>query len=257
MTGFGTLARALAAKRWLLLKRYPVDTIGQLVTVAVLFVVLFVGGRSLVGPSLGGSLSGIVVGYFLWTMAMGAYASLAETFIAESRWGTLEQLYVVPRGFRAIAGAMAAVFLVETMIWGTLVLGFMLFLTGVDLHLDVLAVGVIGAGALCTAVGVGFLMGGLAVLYKRVSSLLGLLQFAFVGFVAAPVGTYPELHALPMATGTYLLRLTMETGTPLWDLPVDLLAVLLVKAVAYVGVGLFALDRIVDVARRRGVIGQY
>lgn len=251
------LVGALAYKRWILLKRYPVDTFGQLVTVAVVFLVLFVGGRALVGPALGDSLDAIVVGYFLWTMAVGAYASLAQTITSEARLGTLEQLYVLPRGFVTVAAAMAVVFLVETFVWGSAMLAFMLVLTGVSLHVHAVTVVIVGATALCSAIGVGFLMGGLALLYKRVTSLLGLLQFAFVAFIAAPVGRYPIFHTLPMATGTHLLRLTMENGATLWDLPADLLGILFVKAAVFVALGAVSLGRIVDVARRRGVVGQY
>lgn len=257
MTGVVALVGALGARRWILLKRYPVDTVGQLVAVGVLFVALFVGGRSLVGPDLGGSLGAVVVGYFLWTMGTGAYAALAQTFTAESRWGTLEQLFVAPRRFVVIAAAMAVVALLETLLLGGLVLAFMLALTGVSLHVDLLTVAVVGTLTLGSAVGVGLLVGGLAVLYKRVSSVIGLLQFAFAGFVAAPVGDHPSLHVLPMATGTHLLGLAMEDGQTLFALPSGTLAMLVGKAIVFVGLGLFALDRLVTIARRRGVVGHY
>lgn len=257
MTTVLGLLRALALRRWLLLVRYPVDTIGQLVTVVVLFALVFLGGRAIIGPSLGGSLSGIVVGYFLWSMAVGAYSSLATTITAETRWGTLEQLLVVPRGFETIALLMAIVSIAETFLWGGFVLLVMLVITGVDLHVSVPTVLVVGGLALCTAAGVGLAVGGLAVVYKRVGSLVGLLQFAFVGFVAAPVAARPTLHGLPMATGTFLLRRSMTAGMHLAELSPTLLGGLALKAAAYLTVGLVVIRRAVDVARRRGATGDY
>ncbi|WP_255170468.1 ABC transporter permease [Natrononativus amylolyticus] len=257
MTGFPGLIAALGVRRWILLKRYPVDTVGQLVTVVLLFVVLFLGGQSIVGPDLGGTLGAVVVGYFLWTMAVGAYSSLAQTIFVETQWGTFEQLYVAPRRFEVIAAAMAVVFLLETLLWGSLVLGFMLLVTGASLHVDPVTVALIGLLSLCSAIGVGFVMGGLALLYKRIASVLGLVQFALVGFIAAPVATYPSLHVAPLSTGSYLLRLSMDSGVLLTELPHDLLALLVVKAVVYVGGGLLGLRALVNVARRRGVVGHY
>ena len=257
MNGFIQLVLALARRRLILLKRYPLDTAGQLLTVALLFLALFVGGRSIVGPTLGGSLGAVVIGYFLWTMAMGSYSSLAQTITAETQWGTLEQLYVSPRRFESIAAAIAFVFLLETFVWGSAILGFMLLVTGVSLHVDLFTIVTIGMLSLCTAIGIGFLMGGLAILYKRIAGVLGLLQFAFIGFIAAPVAQYSVLHSVPLSTGTHLLRISMEDGLRLWELPPELIALLLLKAVVYVALGMVALRLIVNVARRRGVIGQY
>lgn len=257
MSGFSGLVAALAARRWILLKRYPVDTAGQLVTVVFLFVVLFVGGRAVVGPELGGSLGAVVVGYFLWTMAVGAYSSLAQTIYVETQWGTLEQLYVSPRRFEVIAAAMAAVFLVETLLWGGLVLGIMVVVTGASLHVDPATIVPVGLLSLGSVVGIGFVMGGLALLYKRIASVLGLVQFALVGFIAAPVAERPSLHAVPLSTGTHLLRLSMESGVSLRDLPTDLLGLLVLKGIGSVALGAIALRLLVNAARRRGVMGHY
>ena len=257
MTGFVSLVRALGMKRLLILKRYPIDTAGQVITVAILFLALFVGGRSLAGPTLGGSLGAVVVGYFLWTMAMGAYSSLAGALTAETQWGTFEQLYLAPRRIEVVTGAMATVFLLETFLWGTVILGFMLVVTGVTLHIDLVTIVIVGLLSLGSAVGVGFCMGGLVIRYKRITSVLGLLQFAFIGFIAAPVGTFPVLHALPLTTGTHLLRLSMEEGVGFWEFPPELIVLLVLKAGVYLVLGMLVLRVIVDDARHRGVIGHY
>lgn len=57
--------------------------------------------------------------------------------------------------------------------------------TGEWLAVDPLTVVHVGLLSLGAAVGVGFLVGGLAVAFKRTESTVQVIQFAFVTFVAA------------------------------------------------------------------------
>lgn len=103
----------------------------------------------------------------------------------------------------------------------------------------------------------GFLFGGLAIRFKRVENAFQLVQFLFVGLVAAPVGTYPLLKWLPLSQGSQLLQEAMKNGTALWTLPAGELGVLVVTAVGYLALGFAAFVYCQRWARREGVMGHY
>jgi len=249
--------RAALRKRVALLVRYPVNTLSQLGTIVLLFLVIFYGGRAVAPAAIDDSIGGIVVGYLLWSTSIVAYSGLSWNVTREAQWGTLEQLYMSPLGFGRVVSMKTAVNLLEATLWGVATLAVMLVVTGRTLALSPLTVLPLAALALAPAVGVGFLFGGLAVRFKRVESAFQLVQFAFVGLIAAPVASVPALRWLPMAQASKLLRVAMQEGTPLWALPTADLAVATVTGVGYLLAGYAAFRYCERWARRAGVMGHY
>ena len=255
--GYATLFRALAKKRALLLVRYPANTLSTFAITFALFGVIFYGGNALAGQAMSDSLGGIIVGYFLWTMAITAFSGLAWSVTRESQWGTLEQLYMSPFGFGRVMILAIVVRILESFVWGGVTLAFMLALTGQAIEIPLFTVLVVTVLALTPAVGIGFVFGGLALLYKRIENAFNVLQFVFIGLIAAPSlgGVWTRL--LPLSQGSYLLSRAMQDGLALWEFPVTDLALLVGSAVGYFGLGyavfVFASRR----ARRNGVMGKY
>ncbi len=255
----GTLAYARAAlrKRAALLVRYPVNTVSQLGTILLLFLVIFYGGRAVAPAAIDDSIGGIVVGYLLWSVSIVAYSGLSWNVTREAQWGTLEQLFMSPLGFGRVMSIKTVVNLLEATLWGVVTLAVMLAVTGRTLALDPLTVLPLSALAIAPAVGIGFLFGGLAVRFKRVENAFQLVQFAFVGLIAAPVESVAALRWLPMAQASKLLRVAMQEGTPLWGLPTADLAVATVTGVGYLLAGYAAFRYCGRWARRAGVMGHY
>ncbi|WP_276261241.1 ABC transporter permease [Haloglomus litoreum] len=251
------LARAVAYKSLILRIRYAFNTVTNLFTIYVFFALLFFGGRAIAPQAITDSLTGIIVGFFLILMATVAYSDLSWELIREAQWGTLEQLYMSPLGFRRVVFLKTAVNLVVAFAFGAILLGLMLLTTGTTLALDPLTVVPLGLLAMGPAVGVGYVLGGLALLFKRVENVFQIVQFSFVGLVAAPVDTYPLLKLLPLALGADLLRDAMGGGLRLWELPVADLGLLVLKAVLYVAVGHILFGWFARRARDGGKLGKY
>ncbi|WP_123533129.1 ABC transporter permease [Halosimplex salinum] len=252
-----TLLWAQAKKRALLLYRYPLNTLSGLAMTFVFFAMVFFGGRAISGQALTDSLEGILVGYFLWSMALTAFSGLAWSVTRESQWGTLEQLYMSPFGYGRVMLAGITVGIVESFGWGAATLAFMLALTGESLHLPVGTIVVLTVLAIAPAVGMGFFFGGLALLYKRVENVFNILQFVFIGLIASPsVGVF-WVRLLPISQGSYLLTRSMREGLRLWELPPDELGLLLGTAVVYFGLGYAAFQWMGRRARRQGLMGHY
>jgi ABC-2 type transport system permease protein len=257
LTETAVLARAVAYKSLVLRVRYAFNTVTSLFTIYIFFALLFFGGREIAPQAIDDSLTGIIVGFFLILTATVAYADLSWELIREAQWGTLEQLYMSPIGFGRVVTVKTAVNLLVAFGFGGVLLGAMLVTTGETLVLDPLVVLPIGFLTICTAVGVGYVLGGLALVFKRIENVFQIVQFSFVGLVAAPVDQFPLLKLLPLALGSDLLRDGMGRGTPLWDLPTADLMLLIVTAAVYlvVGYGLFGL--LSRKARAEGKLGKY
>jgi ABC-2 type transport system permease protein len=263
VAGFPTLLRYVLYKRLLLLIRYPMNTLAQLLSVYLFFAAIFFGGQvaaESIGTgagALGETFDGLIVGWFLWTMALAAYFGLAMSITREAQWGTLEQLYMSAYGFGSVMVAKVVALLLESALWGLVMLPLMLVTTGRTLAVDALTVVPVVLFALLSVVGIGFVFGGLALVYKRIENVSQLMQFAIMGLIAAPIAGYPPLRYLPLVQGSAMLQRAMQDGVRLWEFPTADVAVLVATGVVYSLAGFYAFTRASTYARKKGVMGHY
>lgn len=244
-------------KRLILYLRYPVNTGVRFLTIILLFAVIFFGGQAVAGPAITDSIDGIIVGFFVWTLAIIAFSGLAWNVTREAQWGTLERLFLSPHGFQTVMITKLSVNVLLSFLWAFPVLLVMMTLTREWLTVDPLTIIPLAVLTLASVSGIGFLFAGLALVYKRIENLFQLVQFAFIGLIAAPVGSYPVLAALPISHGTYLLRQTMEDGVRLWEFSPTSLVIFVGVSIGYFVLGLYALGAAADRAQRDGLLGQY
>lgn len=257
LRGHGRFALAAARKRILLLVRYPVNTLSQFLTIYLLFLVVFLGGQAVAPATITDSIGGIIVGYLLWTMALTAFSGLSWNVTREAQWGTLEQLYMSPFGFGRVMATKMVVNVVESFVWGAAILALMMLTTGKLVTIDPVTVVPLLALAVAPAVGIGFALGGFAVRFKRIENAFQIFQFVFIGLIAAPISDIPFARWLPLAQGSAMLQQTMAQGIPLWQLPLEEVAVLVVTGVGYLVAGFLVFQWCQRWARREGVMGHY
>lgn len=263
-SGFPMLLWTMLRMNFLLMIRYKLNFVVQLIGMYVFFVLIFYGGQQAVQTAnagglsvLGSTLDAIIVGWFLWTMAQNSYSSLSGVITQESRWGTLEQLYMSPHGFGRLMASKVGVNLVLSLLTGALMLAMMILTSGRMLRLDVLTVLPVVILALLSVIGLGFIFGGLALIYKKISSVSSLMQIALIPLIAAPTTDIFALRFLPLVQGSAMLQSAMRDGTRLWEFaPLDLV-LLFGTAMAYFGVGYVVFLVCSHVARKRGVMGHY
>lgn len=243
----------------ILMKRYPLNTLGALIGIYVMFLLVFFGGRSIAGPGFDDTLGALIVGFFLFNMANTSYNALARMFGIEAKWGTLERLYLSPVGFRRVSVLISINSVLTTFLMGFIMLGSMLVTTGASLSLDLVSVVPIVGFTIMTTIGLGFVFGGATVRYKRIGSLFSLVKFGFVALVAA--GPYADnvtaLKLLPVVQGSYLLQRVMNDGEHIWDFPLSELGILVGVGFAYFLIGYLSLAAFTDRARKLGVMGHY
>jgi ABC-2 type transport system permease protein len=255
--GYYRLARAVLYREAVLFVRYPANAIGGIVIAVFFFGVLFYGGRMVAGRALTDSIEGIIVGYFLWTLSVGAYSAISSDIGSEVQWGTLERHVMTPFGFAPVALLKGVAKLIRTFLTSGIVLGVMLAVTGTALELNVVTIVVVAGLSITSVLGLGFAAGGITLLYKRIGNWLNLLQFGFVVLVSAPSLDLPWLRVLPLAHGSGLLQRAMLDGTRLWEFPLADLGLLVAVAAGYLGAGYLVFRYATRRARRLGVLGDY
>ncbi|MCL6580026.1 MAG: hypothetical protein K6U08_00185 [Firmicutes bacterium] len=238
--------------------RYLFNLVTGLITLYLFFLMVFLGSRWLVpGLDLGSTTEALVVGFSVWMFTLFAYQDICWGISTEAEVGTLEQLHLSPAGFTWVSTCLAlSRFLMNLIPLGLLTV-LMMLTTGRWLHLDLVSLIPLLVLTLLPAYGFGYLMGGLALVFKRIQNSFQILQFIFVAFMATPSGTFPWARFLPLNLGTQMLRAVMGEGLALWDLPASDLVTLAVVGVAYLSLGLGAFAYCTRVARDRGLLGHY
>lgn len=241
------------------LRRYSFNTISMLASFYLFFLLIFVGARSFAGgnPGFGGTLAGIIVGFMIFYLCIYAYAEMSWVLVQEAQQGTLEQLSMSPLGFGSVLiGRLIAALSFRVLIM-LLFLVLMMATTNRWLHVDLVTILPLMALTIASTQGIGFVMGGLALVFKQIQASLGLLQFVFVGLIAAPIDTFPFVKYLPISWGTHLIRTAMIDGSSIWKIPGPDLLFLVANAAFYFGAG-FALFKLFEMrARNRGLLGHY
>jgi len=255
--GYLALAKAVLYREYLIFVRYPANAAGGIVVSLFFFGLLFYGGRMIAGQALTDEIEGIIVGYFLWTLSVGAYQSVSNDIASEVQWGTLERHIMTPFGFAPVALLKGVAKVVRTFLTSAVVLVAMLLMTGETLQVNVLTVVAVATLAIVSVLGLGFAAGGITVLYKRINTWLNLLQFGFILLISAPAFDLGWVKFLPLAMGSSMLQRAMIDGTRLWEFPAADLAVLVGVAVGYLALGYLVFQRSTDRARRLGVLGDY
>ncbi len=255
--GYSHLARAVLYREYLIFVRYPANAIGGIVIALFFFGVLFYGGQMVAGQALTDSIEGIIVGYFLWTLSVGAYSSISNDISSEVQWGTLERHVMTPFGFAPVALLKGVAKIVRTFLTSAIILAVMILLTGSTLQLHLLTIFVVATLSIVSVLGLGLAAGGITVLYKQIGNWLNLLQFGFIVLISAPAFDLGWMQLLPLAHGSALLQRTMVDGSRLWEFTPLELAVLVGVAGGYLAFGFVVFQYATRRARRLGVLGDY
>ncbi len=240
------------------LKRYAFNTISGVVTITFFFVLIFYGARAMLGDrGTGSTLEAIVVGYFVWMLAIFAYSEVAFELTQEAQAGTLEQLAMSPLGLPKLLVLRFFSNLGVQLVILFGVLFMMMALSGKWLHLDMLTLMPLLLLTLIGIQGIGFMLGGLAIVFKRVQSALQIMQFVFVLWIAAPVERFPWAKYFPLNWGNRLMQDSMIRQSSIFEMAVADLGFLLANSIGWFALGLLVFRYFDKMAREKALLGHY
>ncbi len=249
---------AMFKKEFIITIRYFFNSVGGIITIYLVFLLIFLGYRGIAGGAAfyGEGLGSLVVGFVMWTMLLMAYQVIPYTVLSESQEGTLEQLYMSPRGFvmlgtfRLVSEAILNMFIV------ILMLVLLMATTGQWLNIDLVSLFPLVLVSIATAAGLSFFFGGLSLLFKRIQSYLQIVQFALVGLVAAPP-SISFFRFLPISLPSHWVRQIMVRGDSLADIPLNDWLLMAATTAAYLAIGILFFLWCEQRARRQGILGHF
>jgi ABC-2 type transport system permease protein len=183
--------------------------------------------------------------------AFGAVPNFLGSFV---QMGFLEQLYMTPDGFTKVMITKVVAALVfassQTIILAYVAMG----LSGNWIELNFLKLFLFMFMAAPSIVGIGFVLGGLTLVFKRVGILIGLTSMSVLALVSLPALPISLLSILPLAPGATLTRMAV-----LYDQPVtpDNLLVVISNSSFYFILGTTIYKYLESHAKGRNLISQY
>lgn len=240
------------------LLRYMPNTISTVVTFYAIFLLLFLGVQLIGGPASSASNTQyVIVDVVLWFLALEAMQGIGWEITTEATRGTLEQLYMSPIPTWSILLARMVGMVAINFIIIVLMLILSMLTAGQWLTFDVLTLVPLVLLTIVSMLGVGFMVAGLAVVFKQIQSLLQIAQFIFFALVAVPVTLSPWLELAPAVRGSSMLRDALIQGKPLSGFSEADWALLVGNAAFYLLVGILFYKLAEQRAMRRGLLGQY
>jgi ABC-2 type transport system permease protein len=250
-----------ASLRWRVIefRRYAFDTLSSVLSIYGFFVVIFLGAKLFGGdrPGFGHTLEGVVVSYALWAFTILSLGSLTFELTQEATEGTLEQLGMSPFGLvRVLLARVASSLVVYFVVWSGLLL-VMMTTTGKWLNLDVVSVVPLLFVTLVGMIGVGFVLGGQAIVFKRIQNALQIYQILIIALVVVPADRVTVIKFLPLGWGTHLLQRVLVDGDSIFELGAGDLLFLVANSLFYFLGGIAVFRLFERAARERGLLGHY
>jgi ABC-2 type transport system permease protein len=233
------------------LRRYWTETaLGLLIHTAIFLGILH--GINVVGGGAPGSstVDSLVAGFFVWSLASTAYGGLANEISRECTLGTIEQLVIAPPSLAGVFAVRAGVQLAIGLVTSVLILLVTMALTGRWVSFDASAALALGCG-LPAVMGLGLMLGALALLLKRVIGFMVVTHAFLVFAIGLGAEPFTAAGALPFAAAA---TVTLDRAVRHMPVnPADLLFVI-ANSVIYVGLGLAVFAAAERRARRNNTL---
>lgn len=245
--------------------RYKFNTISDIVSFYLLFISMFFGikifgtNMSVSSIKLGETLEGFVIGYFLWTIMVMAYSDTSSSIINDANRGTLEQISMSSLGLHNILIVRSISNLLVNLIICFIVLFSVMATTNYWLNIrlgELLIVILIG---IFSIFGISLIFGGLALIFKKIQSLLNIIHYFLIGLVILGPNTLSPLASslLPFRPTIEQVFLITLGGKSLKDFSLMDFGIMASNSILYFALGLLIFNQCSNIAKKKGLLGQY
>jgi len=164
---------------------------------------------------------------------------------------------MTPLGYETVSVYTVISNFVWSLVWVLPILVLMMVTTGRFLHFDLITLVPLLILTIASGYGIGFITGGLGLIFKKIQAFFQILQFIFVGFIVAPVDKLPILKILPFSLGTKLIARNMIDKLPIYRMPIHDILILIGNAIFYLVIGFSIFKLCEKAAKNRGLLGHY
>ncbi|MBC8587813.1 hypothetical protein [Paratissierella segnis] len=243
--------------------RYKFNTISNIIFLYALFMAMFLGLKSFgidfgVSPlDMGSTLEGFIIGYFLWAIMMMTYSGIAYGITNDAGRGTLEQLNMSGISLYIIVTIRGLSDLVVDIMVSIVLLFIIMFTTGHYLEIRILSILPPILIGIVSILGIGLICGGLAIIFKKVNSLLDIIQYFLIAFIMVSPKNKFVYNLLPFRPSSDKVMQIILGGQTLKDFTINEYAIMIGNSLLYFILGIIVFNKSVTYAKRKGLLGGY
>jgi ABC-2 type transport system permease protein len=254
---------AAETKRTLILTiRYPLNLVVGLIALSLVFLIVISAGSffGLSNLSSNQSSGSVLVGYGCWMLVLGVLGHIQNEIQTDSQIGVLEAVMACGLSPQALFSVRLVASLLPSCLSIALVVGILALFIRTPMHFSaLLPVPIISV--VLTYAGFGFVLAGLALVYKRVEVavlpvhliLMFVFSYSAAEYPGTPIALY-LVQLIPGLVGVIQMKALLLNATDLnWR---DFLLPLAVGFL-YLLVGLSLFSRLLASAERRGRLAHY
>ena len=245
------------------LSRYRFNTISEILYLYVLFLAMFLGIKSFgtdfgISPiDMGKNLEGFVVGYFIWTIMVMTYSGIAYGLTNDAARGTLEQLNMSGIKLSTIVTVRSFSDLLINLIVSGALLFIIIITTNYRFEIKVISILLPIFIGIFSILGIGLIFGGLALIFKKIQSLLNIVQYSLIAFIMVSPENKVIYNLLPFRPAADAVMISMRSGFSIVDFSIYDYGIMIGNSALYFSIGLFIFNKCVKVAKMKGLLGQY
>lgn len=234
-------------------RRYAFEFIASALVLLGIFAGIAYGIAWLPAAEVLPSQASLALGFVLWNFASACYNGVSSEAAEEMRGRTLEQLCIVARPLVNVLLARCAVQLLAALLGSLVMLHVAFWLVGRPVEVSLAPMLVILAAAAPSLVGMGLIIGGLAVVFKQVEAINAIMLLGVIVLIGVPA--YPiNLFALLPFSHAAAWVIVEQQGLTLAAHEASL-ALVLANSAFYFALGLVVFRSGYRIARDRGTIG--
>ena len=170
-------------RSWFEIKRYWLNTISSIISIIIIFYVISLGFKY-VGSNmnLGNSLQTTAIGYFTWTAILFSITDFSWTIMNEMNRGLIEQVFLSPFGPLTVYSFMqlSNMILMIPLMYIILIVVFKMASLSIIVPISFFIILML---LLIQSYGIGMILAGITLRFKRTQALLQITQFAIIGLL--------------------------------------------------------------------------
>jgi len=254
--GLHHLLLAETRKNLLVTLRYPLQPVMGLVILAGVFGAISFGMARYPMLDLfdGGDQRVLVASFFCWVIAIGAVGHIAAELEEDIKTGLLEPIFLSRHPAPAVILVRSLASSGSGLLLSFAILASLVWYTDAPLQLDVSTLLALILLDISLS-GIGLLMAGIVILFKRAASIAPLFYLGFGVLIARQVSLQPkdELFFYPISSSVELFTRTLFGS----DIPLSALSYALAWAALTLACGIVVLRLCIDRARQTGTLSHY
>ncbi len=194
------------------MKRYYLNFLSSIVVMIIIFLLIVLGFKSFGGSAASGTLRDTAIGYFMWMTMLFTLTDLSWTIMNEMQRGIIEQEFLSPYGPLAVFAAyqFSSILFNLPLLYGMMVVIFSL--AGVSIKVPPVFFLYLVA-AMIQTMGMGMMLAGITLRFKRTNALLQLVQFAVIGLLFLDARGFKAM-IIPVSPYFYIMKKILSGESP-------------------------------------------